>query len=83
MGATLLVNLGIANVVLAAFNLIPIPPLDGSAVLERLLPRQWLVPYLRLRRYSFFVFIAVFLVGGELIGNVLNPAVRLWFRVLV
>src|SRR2546427_1148881 len=29
---------GLVNVILAAFNLIPLPPLDGSAVLERLLP---------------------------------------------
>ncbi len=29
---------GYVNVILAAFNLIPLPPLDGSAVVERLLP---------------------------------------------
>lgn len=72
----------LANVILAAFNLIPIPPLDGSSVVERLLPRRWLVPYLRLRQYSFFVFIGLFLVGGDLLGRVLDPAVNLWYRLL-
>ena len=74
---------GLANVILAAFNLLPIPPLDGSAVVERVLPQRWLVPYLQLRRYSFFVFIGLFLLAGDLLGRVLNPAVDLWFRLLL
>jgi Zn-dependent protease len=43
---------GLVNILLAAFNLIPIPPLDGSAVLERLLPKAWWPAYLQLRRYT-------------------------------
>lgn len=78
-----LVTLGIANVLLAAFNLIPLPPLDGSAVFERLLPRRWLEPYLRIRQYSFFVFIGIFFLAGDLLGNVFGPAIDLWFRLLV
>jgi Zn-dependent protease len=73
---------GLANIILAVFNLIPIPPLDGSAVLERFLPRQWLVPYLRLRKYSFFVFIGLFFFGGDIFGRLIQPAVDLWARVL-
>ncbi len=34
----LIVDFGFANVILAAFNLIPLPPLDGSALIERVLP---------------------------------------------
>jgi Zn-dependent protease len=40
------------------FNLIPIPPLDGSALLERLLPASMLPQYYRMR----FAFIIVVLV---------------------
>jgi Zn-dependent protease len=32
---------GFLNVLLALFNLLPLPPLDGSAVVERALPRRW------------------------------------------
>jgi Zn-dependent protease len=44
--------LGLVNVGLAVFNLIPIPPLDGSAVVERLLPLKWWPGYLRVRQYT-------------------------------
>ncbi len=78
LGAELLFVAGLANTILAAFNLLPIPPLDGSAVPERLLPERWLIPYLQLRKYSFFLFIGLFLVGGDLLGRVFEPAIRLW-----
>lgn len=74
---------GVANVVLAVFNMLPIPPLDGSALVERLLPSRLLVPYLRIRKYSFFLFIGLFFVAGDLLGKVLDPAIDLWFRLLL
>ncbi len=80
--ADVLALFGAANVVLAVFNMLPIPPLDGSALVERLLPRRLLVPYLRLRQYSFFLFIGLFFLARDLLGNILGPAVELWFRLL-
>lgn len=47
---------GIVNVVLAVFNLIPIPPLDGSALLERLLPASVLPQYYRMR-FAFIIIV--------------------------
>ena len=35
-----------------AFNLIPIPPLDGSVLFERLLPARYWPTYLRIRPYT-------------------------------
>ena len=40
------------NIVLAAFNLIPLPPLDGSHVMKYLLPPAWSLSYQRLGRYG-------------------------------
>jgi Zn-dependent protease len=43
------VYFGLANLVLAAFNLIPIPPLDGSAIIERFIPNRHLPSYYQMR----------------------------------
>lgn len=77
-----LVFLGYANVLLAAFNLIPIPPLDGSSVVERLLPRSAWPAYLKLRMYSLPILLAlVFLWPGGL-NHVFGPAFSLWGHLL-
>lgn len=74
------IGMGIVNVVLAVFNLIPIPPLDGSAVVERMLPMRYWETYLRLRQYSILLlFAVVFLVPLE---RVFEPAIELWARLL-
>ncbi|NIP58573.1 MAG: hypothetical protein GWM92_09805, partial [Gemmatimonadetes bacterium] len=43
------------NLILAVFNLIPIPPLDGSHVVYQLLPRAWGERYRELGRYGILV----------------------------
>ena len=47
------------NLVLMFFNLIPIPPLDGSSVLPLFLSNRALYTYYRLQRYAFPVLIAL------------------------
>lgn len=59
------------NVVLAVFNLIPIPPLDGSHMLESILPSAAREGYADLRPYGFILLIATMAMGG--FGYVLNP----------
>jgi Zn-dependent protease len=49
LGQRILLFAGVLNLWIAAFNLLPIPPLDGSALLERLLPQRWWPAYLRVR----------------------------------
>ena len=74
--------LGFVNVILAVFNLIPIPPLDGSAVVERLLPARLWPGYLRIRQYSMLlIFVLIFWSGGAL-ERVFEPAFDLWVTLL-
>jgi Zn-dependent protease len=64
MGWTLIINLG-----LFIFNLLPIPPLDGSHVLAGLLPDRHRGVMDFISRYSFILFILVLVVGGRFIGG--------------
>ena len=49
------------NLFLGLFNFLPIPPLDGAALVERVLPRDWLAGWYRFRPYGILVlFVLVF-----------------------
>lgn len=50
---------GVVNVWLFVFNMIPVPPLDGSVLFERLLPRSWWPSYLRYRQYTMPVLLGI------------------------
>ncbi|AKM08874.1 site-2 protease family protein [Croceicoccus naphthovorans] len=47
------------NLVLALFNLLPIPPFDGSHILEGLLPRSWAAGYEKLRPLGMIVIVLI------------------------
>ncbi|NNN07887.1 MAG: site-2 protease family protein [Acidimicrobiaceae bacterium] len=46
---TFMVYFGLVNLILAVFNLLPIPPLDGSAIIERFVPVRHLPRYYQMR----------------------------------
>ncbi|MDT0576880.1 site-2 protease family protein [Croceicoccus sp. F390] len=73
------------NIFLALFNLLPIPPFDGSHILEGVLPRRLVPAYERLRPLGFaLVFVLLlgvpyFLPGLGIVENVIVPPVE-WLR---
>jgi Zn-dependent protease len=62
--AALLTQAMILNVLLAVFNMIPIPPLDGGNVLSGLLPQNLARAFDQLRPYGFIILYALLLTGG-------------------
>lgn len=58
------------NLILAAFNLIPLPPLDGSHIFRHMLPYKALRLYDSIGMIGLFVF---FIWGGPIIGLLISP----------
>ncbi len=68
------------NVILAFFNLIPIPPLDGSKIVGGLLPHRLAVRWYELEKYGFLVLIGVLLISNymhlRIFSRLLLPIVK-------
>lgn len=68
------------NIGIGVFNLVPIPPLDGSRILTGLLPRPWDRYYIQLEPFGFIIVMALYLTGG--LYGIILPFIRLICRLL-
>ena len=62
------------NLVLIAFNLIPIPPLDGSHVIKYLLPLSWAVRYQQVGRYGIVILLLLLALPSSILSIWMRPA---------
>ena len=65
------------NLVLLTFNLVPIPPLDGSKVLLPFLPYDWQIKFLEWERFGFALVLLFIFFGFSLIIPIINFLFRL------
>lgn len=76
------VMFALVNLFLALFNLLPIPPLDGSSLVERLLPASALPRWYAFRQYGFLVLFAV-VFWTDLFGKFVSPFERILYRFIL
>lgn len=79
----LITGFGLVNTLLATFNLLPIPPLDGSAFVERVLPRRWWPGYLQLRRWAMPILLVLVLSFPDALSRIYRPVLDFWARLAV
>jgi len=77
ISAQLLYYFARINIILAAFNLIPLPPLDGSKILMGFASPKVQNSLFRLERYGFFIIIALLFLG------VLEPVILFFERIIL
>lgn len=79
--AFILLSMVLVNVVLLIFNMLPVPPLDGSRVVAALLPRNAAVQYLSLGRYGFIILFL--LLRSNVFRSIMDPVIEWLFKLVL
>lgn len=71
----------LVNLVMWAFNLFPLPPLDGGRIVVGLLPTRAAITFSRIEPYGFFIVLALVLLG--IVGSIwLRPLMDVGYTVI-
>ena len=70
----------LVNVVMFAFNLFPLPPLDGGRIAVSLLPQPWAWRFSRIEPYGFIILIV--LMFTHILGAILWPFIMMVFNLI-
>ncbi len=79
LGTRIVFTFALVNLLLGVFNLLPIPPLDGSALLERVLPARWLPNWYKFRPYGLLVLLVLIFWTGA-VSSILDPIIDQLFN---
>lgn len=82
--ALLFFYISMYNMSLGIFNLIPLPPLDGSKIVAGFLPLKWQRKYLYLEKYSQIIFIVLIIVLNrvDFLSPLMNSLYGLFYKII-
>lgn len=82
-GATYLLFIAVQlNVGLAIFNMLPLPPLDGSRLVDRYIPRHWEATWDSIKRFGPMLLLLVLSVGGFFLSGPINAVTGMLFSMI-
>jgi Zn-dependent protease len=81
-GTYLLVHAVQLNVGLAIFNLLPLPPLDGSRIVERLVPPRWEPTWDALSRFGPIMLLFILATGGFFLAGPISAVATALFDLI-
>lgn len=84
---TVLIMFFYFNIILGTFNLLPIPPLDGSKIVYYLLPDNMALKYAQIERYGLFILLGIIMLGSlsgiSVFQLIINPVIKLFSSIIV